>query len=75
MIQPPLNYAAVKRLIQVEKDESISPNEDSNDILGEEICTTAEDLAFEERQGSIQLSVDPAASIAALFDGESDFAK
>mgnify|MGYP007078129804 CR=1 FL=1 len=75
MIQPPLNYHAVKRLIQVDDDESISPNEDSDDALGEEICSAAEELAFSETQGSIELSVDPAASIAALFDSESDEAK
>ena len=76
MIQPPLNYHAVKRLIDVDQDdESISPNEDSEDILGEEMCSAAEELAFTERQGSIELSVDPAASIAALFDPESADAK
>ena len=75
LIQPPLNFHAVKRLIDVDEDESIAPNEDSDDILGEEICRAAEELSFTERQGSIELSVDPSASLAALFDGSSAEAK
>ena len=74
LIQPPLNYHAVKRLIAVDGD-NIHPNEESDDVLSEQICTAAEELAFSERQGSIELSVDPSASIAALFDPDSDEAK
>ena len=52
-----------------------SPNEDSDDILGEEIRTAAEELAFEMTEGNIHLVVDPVASIAVMFDAESSFAR
>ena len=59
----------------MDEDESISPNPDSDDSLSEEICSAAEELSFEERQGSTIVSVDPSASLAALFDSDSQEAK
>jgi hypothetical protein len=76
MIQPPLNYHAVKRLILVNDDESIEWDEDGQDALGEELVEAATDrLSFEERDGSTMTSVDPAASLAALFDRDSTAAR
>ena len=75
LLQPPLNYSSVKRLIQVDEDEEISPNPDSEDQLADEICEAAANLEFTERQGSSEVSVAPAQSLAALFDADSPEAK
>ena len=77
LIQMPLNYHSVKRLILVnEDDESIEWNEDGDDALGQELVEAATDrLSFEEQHGSTITSVDPAASLAALFDGDSTAAR
>ena len=75
LLQPALNFSSVKRLIYVDGDESISPNPDSDDPLSEEICSAAEELSFEERQGSSEISVSPSDSLAALFDADSQEAK
>lgn len=76
MIQAPLNYHSVKRLILVNDDESIEWDEDGEDALGEELVEAATDrLSFEERDGSTVTSVDPAGSLAALFDRDSTAAR
>ena len=75
LLQPALSYSAVKRLITVSEDEEITPNDESDDILGEEICSAAEELSFTERHGSNEVSVSPALSIAALFDADSKEAR
>ena len=74
LLLPPLNYSSVKRLIQV-ADDSVSPNPDSNDSLGDEICSAANDLMFTETKGNSLISVSPAHSLAALFDADSPQAK
>ena len=76
LLQPPLNFSSVKRLIEVDEDtEEISANEDSDDALAEELVDAASELSFTERQGSSEISVDPSASLATLFDKDSPDAK
>ena len=75
LLQPPLNYSSVKRLIAVDEDEEISPNPESDDQLAEEICEAAANLEFTETQGSSEVSVAPAHSLAALFDADSPEAR
>ena len=75
LLQSPLNFSSVKRLIQVDEEEEISPHPDSEDALSEHVCEAAADLAFTERQGGSEVSVEPAQSLAALFDADSPDAK
>jgi len=76
LLQPPLNFSSVKRLIEVDEDtEEISANEECDDQLAEELVDAAADLSFTERQGSSEISVDPSASLATLFDKDSQDAK
>ena len=75
LIQPPMNYHSVKRLFRVNEDESIEWEEDGEDALGEELVEATDRLSFEEQHGSTITSVDPAASLAALFDRDSTAAR
>ena len=71
LLQPPLSYSAVKRLIVVGDDEEIEVNEDAGDELAQQLVEAAQELSFEERVGGSEVSVDPAASLSALFDADS----
>lgn len=69
LLQPPLNFSSVKRLIEVDPDtEEINVNEETDDVLAEQLVDAAAELSFVERQGSSEVSVDPSSSLAALFD-------
>ena len=75
-IPSPLSFRDVARLITVDpEDESVTPNEDGDDPLGEELVDAAEDLGHTERSGGVETSVSVTDSIAALFDSTSREAK
>ena len=73
MVPPAYNYHAIRRLIEVDEDESVDVA--SDDPLGEALLKAASGMKFTERVGQIETEVDPTASIATLFDGNSPFAK
>ena len=75
MVPPPLNFNSVRRLITVEDDETVVPNEDSDDPLAELLCDAAEALASTHRVGNSEVDIDPSGSLASLFDRDSDTAK
>ena len=76
LIPSPLGFRDVARLITVDpEDESVTPNEDGDDPLGEELVDAAEDLEHTERSGGVETSVSVTDSIAALFDSTSGEAK
>ena len=68
LIPPPYSYSAIKRLIDVDEDESVTASEDTDDPLAEELVEAAEDLRHTERAHGVETSVEPTASLAALFD-------
>ena len=59
----------------MDDDESVTPNEDSDDPLSEEICDGADQLEHTERAGGIETTVSVLDSLAALFDRSSREAK
>ena len=76
LIPSPLSFRDVARLITVDPDdESVTPNENSDDPLGEEIVEAAEDLEHTERSGGVETTVSVTDSLAALFDSSSAGAK
>jgi len=76
MLQPPLNFSAVKRLVDIDEGtEEVIVNEDTTDSLAKQLVEAGEDLSASERQGSIEVSVEPLRSIAALFDKNSQAAR
>ena len=71
---PPLNFHAVRRMIEVdEDDESVSAVD--SDPLAEMIVDAAERMTHAERVGSMEVEIEPTASLAALFDAHSPTAK
>ena len=74
MVPPAYNYHAIRRLIEVDEDDE-SVDVASDDPLGQTLLTAANGMASTERVGQIETEVDPTASIATLFDGNSPFAK
>ena len=75
VLSQPLNYHAVRRLVQVTEDEELEANEESEDALAELLVEAAHELRFEEEVGARVVEVDAAASVAALFDPECSTAK
>ena len=76
LVPTALSYRDVARLITVDPDdESVTPNKESDDPLGEEIVEAAENLEHTERSGSVEISVSVTDSLAALFDTSSQEAK
>ena len=73
MVPPAYNYHTIRRLIEVDEDESVDVA--SDDPLGRTLLTAANGMRFTQRVGQIETEVDPTASIATLFDGNSPFAK
>ena len=71
LIPSPLSFHDVARLIEVDEDESVSPREDQDDPLAQEICDSAEALEYTERAGGIETTVSVTDSMAALFDRSS----
>ena len=62
-----LSYHDVRRLVEID-DEEVTPKEDSEDDLSEAMVAAAESLAYTERSGSNEVSVEPLQSLALLFD-------
>ena len=71
LIPSPLSFHDVARLIDVDEDESVSPREDQDDPLAQEICDAAEALEYTERSGGVETTVSVTDSMAALFDRSS----
>ena len=67
------SWHAVKRLIEVNSDEEVEAA--SDDPLAEMLVEGAEALRHTERSGSGEYDIEPAASLAALFDADSSVAK
>ena len=62
-----LSYHQTRRLVDID-DEDVTPREDADDDLAEALIEAAEELAYTERSGSSEISVEPLQSIALLFD-------
>tara|TARA_B110000046_G_scaffold180863_1_gene212125 strand:- start:281 stop:1093 length:813 start_codon:yes stop_codon:yes gene_type:complete len=75
LIPSPLSFHDVARLIEVDEDESVSPREDQDDPLAQELCDAAEALEYTERSGGVETTVSVTDSMAALFDRSSAEAK
>ena len=75
LIPSPLSFHDVARMIDVDEDETVSPREDQDDPLAQEICDAAEALEHTERSGGIETTVSVTDSMAALFDRSSAQAK
>lgn len=68
LIPSPLSFHDVARLVDVGDDESVSPRDDQDDPLAQELCDAAEALEYTERIGGVETAVSVADSMAALFD-------
>ena len=68
LLPPPMSWADVKRLLDVDEDENVEPADDTDDVLADAIVDAARSLVHTERVGNIEVSVDVGASLAALFD-------
>ena len=62
-----LSYHQMRRLVDID-DEVVTPSEDADDDLAEALVEAAEELAYTERVGNTEVSVEPLQSIALLFD-------
>ena len=62
-----LSYHEVRRLVDID-DEEVEAKEDAEDDMAEALVDAAESLAFTERDGGNEVSVEPLQSIALLFD-------
>ena len=62
-----LSYHDVRRLVDID-DEEVLAKEEADDSLASSFVEAAELLSHEERVGSSEVTVDPIASIALLFD-------
>ena len=71
LIPTPLSFHDVARLIEVDEDESVSPREDQDDPLAQELCDAAEALEYTERASGVETTVSVTDSMAALFDRSS----
>lgn len=71
LIPSPLSFHDVARLIDVDEDESVSPRDDQDDPLAQELCDAAEALEYTERTGGVETTVSVTDSMAALFDRSS----
>lgn len=67
------SWHAVKRLIEVNSDEEVEAA--SDDPLAEMLVEGAEALRHTEPSGAGEYDIEPTASLAALFDGNSNVAK
>jgi hypothetical protein len=71
LIPSPLSFHDVARLIEVDQDESVSPREDQDDPLAQELCDAAIALEYTERSDGVETTVSVSDSMAALFDRSS----
>ena len=62
-----LSYHQTRRLIDID-DEDVYASEDADDDLAESLVEAAESLAYTERSGNSEVTVEPLQSIALLFD-------
>ena len=62
-----LSYHEVRRLVDID-DEDVEAKEDAEDDMAEALVDAAESLAYTERAGGNEVSVEPLSSIALLFD-------
>ena len=62
-----LSYHEVRRLVDID-DEEVEAKEDAEDDMAEAMVDAAESLAYTERVGGNEVSVEPLQSIALLFD-------
>lgn len=73
LLPPALPYSQVKRLIEIDPDDDtvVNVDEDCDDDIAEAIVESASNLSFSERIGSAEVEVNMQASLAVLFDRDS----
>ena len=64
-----LSYHEVRRLVDID-DEEVEAKEDAEDDMAEALVDASESLAYTERVGGNEVTVEPLSSIALLFDVE-----